>query len=83
MYGFAIYQAYVSVTESNTLFDIEQIRFLRVRAENMAIHDMEKLGVPSQNIVALPLENLDSQTHIIDTIHRVFFRAVKVRKLSR
>ncbi|MDR6879460.1 hypothetical protein J2X61_001207 [Bacillus sp. 3255] len=49
----------------------------------MAIHDMEKLGVPSQNIVALPLENLDSQTHIIDTIHRVFFRAVKVRILSR
>lgn len=96
MYAFAIYQAYVSVTESNTLFDIEQIRFLRMRDANltqsitmeddstkiiatfdhssyveMVIHDIEKLGVPSQNIVALPLENLDSKTHIIDTVHRV------------
>jgi hypothetical protein len=96
MLAFAIYQAYVSVTESNILFDIEQIRFLRVRDENltqqinmeddstkiiatfdhslfveMVIHDIEKLGVPAQNIVALPVENLDSQTHIIDTIHRV------------
>ncbi|WP_026908366.1 hypothetical protein [Paucisalibacillus globulus] len=96
MLAFAIYQAYVSVTESNILFDIEQIRFLRVRDENltqqinmeddstkiiatfdhslfveMVIHDIEKLGVPAQNIVALPVENLDSQTHINDTIHRV------------
>ncbi|WP_096272032.1 hypothetical protein [Paucisalibacillus globulus] len=95
MFAFAIYQAYVSVTESNILFDIEQIRFLRVRDENMpkqmsieedstkviatfdhspfveiVIHDIEKLGVPKQNIVALPVENLSSQTHIIDTIHR-------------
>lgn len=101
MFVFAIYQAYVSVTESNILFDIEQIRFLRVRAENlkqnkvtenntveiiatfdhspfveMAIHDMEKLGVPPQNIVALPLENLDSQAHVIDTIHRVDGRSL-------
>lgn len=96
MYVFSIYHAYVSVNQNNTLFDIEQIRFLRVRAENlehknkiehnsvhiiatfdhspfveMFIHDMEKLGVPSESIIALPLENLDSQTHIIDTIHRV------------
>lgn len=96
MYVFAIYQAHVSVTESNTLYDIEQIRFLRVRAENlgqkgqkesnsvqiiatfdhspfveMAIHDIEKLGVPPQDIIALPLENLNSQSHILDTIHRV------------
>ncbi|KGM46320.1 hypothetical protein P9D43_14175 [Neobacillus niacini] len=101
MYAFAIYQGYVSVTESNTLFDIEQIRFLRVRAENlgqknttetntvhiiatfdfspfveMVIHDFEKLGVPQQNIVALPLENLDSEAHIIDTIHRVDGRSI-------
>jgi hypothetical protein len=101
MFAFAIYQAYVSVTESNTLFDIEQIRYLRVRAENlghknvsaastvkviatfdyspfveMAIHDIEKLGVPAQNIVALPLENLESQAHIIDTIHRVDGRSI-------
>lgn len=96
MYAFAIYQAYAAVTESNTLFDVEQIRHLRVRAANlaqlntiendtvqiiatfdhspfveMAIHDIEKLGVPSQSIVALPLENLDSDTNIIDSIHRV------------
>lgn len=37
----------------------------------MVIHDVEKLGVPPQNIVALPLENLVSQTHILDSIHRV------------
>lgn len=101
MYAFAVYQAYASVNESNTLFDIEQIRYLRVRATNLAqlntienstvqiiatfehspfvemvIHDIEKLGVPSQNIVALPLENLDSQTHIIDSIHRVDGRSI-------
>ncbi|MFS0861117.1 hypothetical protein [Fredinandcohnia sp. 179-A 10B2 NHS] len=101
MYAFAIYQAYVSVTENNTLFDIEQIRFLRVRDANltqpikieenstkiiatfdhspfveMAIHEIEKMGVPSQNIVALPLENLDSQIHILDTIHRVDGRSI-------
>ncbi|CAG7609016.1 hypothetical protein PAESOLCIP111_01123 [Paenibacillus solanacearum] len=35
MYGFAIYQAYTAVIENNTLFDIEQIRYLRVRAENL------------------------------------------------
>ncbi|MFP7298782.1 hypothetical protein [Neobacillus niacini] len=102
MYAFAIYQAYVSVTENNTLYDIEQIRFLRVRDENLKqqpiqlddnstkiiasmdhspfveiiIHEIEKLGVPPQNIVALPLENLDSQIHIVDTIHRVDGRSV-------
>lgn len=101
MYVFAIYQAYVSVTESNTLYDIEQIRFLRVRSENlgqqkatesntvqiiatfdhspfveMVIHDIEKLGVHPNNIIALPLENLDSQAHIIDTIHRVDGRSM-------
>jgi hypothetical protein len=101
MYAFAIYQAYVSVTENNILYDIEQIRFLRLRDANltqpitmednstkiiasmdhspfveMLIHDIEKLGVPSQNIVALPLENLDSQIHVIDTIHRVDGRSV-------
>ncbi|WP_160723689.1 hypothetical protein [Bacillus sp. USDA818B3_A] len=101
MYAFAIYQSYVAVTENNTLFDIEQIRFLRVRDENltqpiktednstkiiatfdhspfveMVIHDLEKLGVPSQNIVALPLENLDSEAHILDTIHRVDGRSI-------
>ncbi|WP_010096085.1 hypothetical protein [Ornithinibacillus scapharcae] len=95
IFAFAIYQAYVSVTESNILYDIEQIRFLRVRDENltqpikmeedatkviatfdhsmfveMVIHDIEKMGVPAQNIVALPVENLDSQQHIMDTIHR-------------
>ncbi|MFC0213968.1 hypothetical protein ACFFK0_16175 [Paenibacillus chartarius] len=101
MYAFAIYHAYVSVNESNTLFDIEQIRYLRVRAANLAqlntgenntvkivatfehspfvemvIHDMEKLGVPSHHIVALPLENLESQTHILDSIHRVDGRSI-------
>lgn len=101
MYAFAIYQAYVSVTENNTLFDIEQIRFLRVRDANltqpiaveetstkiiaamdhspfveMIIHDIEKLGVPSQNIVALPFDNLDSEINVIDTIHRVDGRSV-------
>ena len=100
MYAFAVYQAYTSVNESNILFDIEQIRYLRVRAANlghaymeddavqviatfdhspfveMAIHDIEKLGVPSRNIVALPMENLDTQTHIIDSIHRVDGRSL-------
>lgn len=96
MYAFAVYQAYASVNENNILFDIEQIRFLRVRDENlgqpntldnntsqiiatfehspfveMVIHDIENLGVPKENIIALPLENLDSQTHIIDSIHRI------------
>ncbi|WP_208591093.1 hypothetical protein [Gracilibacillus suaedae] len=103
MYTFAIYQAYTSINENNTLYDIEQIRYLRVRDENlaqqkekkldnsnvqiiatfehspfveMAIHDMETLGVPKQNIVALPLENLESSTHIIDSLHRVDGRSV-------
>jgi hypothetical protein len=100
MYAFAIYQAYASVNESNTLFDIEQIRYLRVRAANlkqqifenetvkiiatfehspfveMVIHDVEKMGVPPQNIVAMPLENLESQLHIIDSIHRVDGRSI-------
>lgn len=40
------------------------------------IHDIERLGVPPQNIVALPLENLDSQINVIDTIHRVDGRSV-------
>src|SRR5690606_26020174 len=35
MYAFAIYQAYTSLNENNTLYDIEQIRFLRVRAANL------------------------------------------------
>ncbi|KRF08083.1 hypothetical protein ASG89_16760 [Paenibacillus sp. Soil766] len=101
MYGFAIYQAYAAVCETNTLFDIEQIRYLRVRDENLAqqptteintvqiiatfehspfveiaIHEIEKLGVPAQNIVALPIENLESETHIIDSIHRVDGRSI-------
>lgn len=101
MYTFAIYQAYASVIENNTLYDIEQMRYLRVRDENLAqhstldnnkvqiiatfehspfvemvIHDIEKLGVPPANIVALPMENLESQTHIIDSIHRVDGRSV-------
>ncbi|MTV48308.1 hypothetical protein GJ688_04830 [Heliobacillus mobilis] len=96
MYVFAIYQAYTAVNENNILFDIEQTRYLRVRAANlgqrntiengtiqiiatfdhspfveMVIHDIEKLGVPPRDIVVLPLENLDSDTHIIDTIDRV------------
>jgi hypothetical protein len=101
MYVFAIYQAYTSVIENNTLYDIEQIRHLRVRDENlsqhrkkenntvqiiatlehspfveMVIHDAEKLGIPSEDIIALPLENLESKTHIIDSIHRVDGRSV-------
>ncbi|WP_166244693.1 hypothetical protein [Paenibacillus turpanensis] len=101
MYVFAIYQAYAAVNESNTLYDIEQIRYLRVRAENlghtntiesntvhiiatfdhspfveMLLHDLEKLGVPSRNIVALPMENLDAKIHMIDSIHRVDGRSV-------
>lgn len=101
MYMFALYQAYASVNENNILFDIEQIRHLRVRAENlgqlnamgsesiqliatfehspfveMAIHDMEKIGVASRHIVALPLENLDSHIHAIDSIHRVDGRSI-------
>lgn len=101
MYVFAVYQAYSSVNESNTLFDIEQIRYLRERAVRlaqfataegdtvtivatfdhssfleMAIHDIEKLGVPSRDIVALPVENLDSRTHILDSIHKVDGRSI-------
>lgn len=101
MYAFAIYQAYAAVSENNTLYDIEQIRFLRVRDENLAqpntldhntvqitatfehspfvemvIHDIEKLGVPPENIVALPLENLESETYILDSIHRVDGRSI-------
>lgn len=95
MYVFAIYHAYTSVNENNVLFDVEQMRYLRMRAENLAqqssyenntvqiiatfehspfleiaIHDIEKLGVPPQDIIALPLENFDSTTFIIDSIHR-------------
>lgn len=101
MYAFAIYQAYSSVIENNTLFDIEQVRYLRVRAENlaqhhvddnstvqiiatfehspfveMAIHDLEKLGVPSKDIIALPMENLESDTHVVDSIHQVDGRSI-------
>ncbi|GMK46260.1 hypothetical protein PghCCS26_33890 [Paenibacillus glycanilyticus] len=101
MYVFALYQAFASVNENNILFDIEQIRYLRMRAENlgqlnamdnnlvkilatfehspyveMAIHDMEKLGIPSERIIALPLENLEPQTHVIDSIHRVDGRSI-------
>ncbi|WP_078553527.1 hypothetical protein [Bacillus alkalicellulosilyticus] len=103
MYCFAIYQAYTAVNASNILYDIEQIRYLRVRDENlgqqtttisendtiqviatfehspfveMAIHEIEKIGIPAQHIVALPLENLESQTHIVDSIHRADGRSV-------
>lgn len=102
MYAFAIYQAYTSVNENNILYDIEQVRHLRVRAENlgqvdsiekdttvqiistfehspfveMAIHDMVKLGVPPEQITALPLENLAADAHILDTIHRVDGRSL-------
>ncbi len=101
MFTFAIYHAYTSVNENNILFDIEQIRYLRVRADHlehriasgestvqviatfdhspfveMVIHDIEKLGVPAHHIVALPLENLDSKAHIIDSIHRVDGRSL-------
>ncbi len=101
MFIFAIYHAYTSVNENNILFDIEQIRYLRVRADHlehriasgestvqviatfdhspfveMVIHDIEKLGVPAHHIVALPLENLDSKAHIIDSIHRVDGRSL-------
>ncbi|MEK4669791.1 hypothetical protein [Niallia sp. FSL R7-0271] len=101
MYAFAIYQAYTAVIETNTLYDIEQIRFLRVRDENlsehntldnntvqiiatfehspfveMVIHEMEKQGVKPQNIVALPMENLDDQLHIVDSIHSVDGRSI-------
>ncbi len=101
MFAFSLYEAYTAVNENNILFDIEQIRYLRVRGENLkqlnttekntiqiiatfnhspfveiAMHDIEKLGVPPQNIVALPVENLDSQIHILDTIHRVDGRSV-------
>lgn len=101
MYAFAIYQAYASVNENNVLFDIEQIRYLRVRAANleqlniaenntikiiatfehspfveMVIHDLEKMGVPPRNIVALPVENLESQTHVLDSIHKVDGRSI-------
>ncbi|WP_138494421.1 hypothetical protein [Paenibacillus pinistramenti] len=101
MFAFAIYQAYTSVNENNTLFDIEQVRYLRVRAENLkqlhtiddgtvqiiatfehspfveiAIHEFERLGVPPEQIVALPLENLESQVQVIDSIQRVDGRSV-------
>lgn len=103
MFAFAIYQAYVAVNENNTLYDIEQIRYLRVRDENlaqqkqstlendtlqiiatfehspfveMAIHDMESIGIQSKDIVALPLENIESDTYIIDSLHRVDGRSV-------
>ncbi|WP_226670608.1 hypothetical protein [Metabacillus litoralis] len=42
----------------------------------MAIHDIETIGVPQKNIVALPLENLDSQTFIIDSLHQADGRSV-------
>jgi hypothetical protein len=38
MYCFSIYQAYTAVTANNVLYDIEQIRFLRVRDEIDSIH---------------------------------------------
>ncbi|MDL4839778.1 hypothetical protein [Aquibacillus rhizosphaerae] len=103
MYAFAIYQAYAAVNENNILYDIEQLRYLRVRDENlaqqepntlendtlqiiatfehspfveMAIHDIESIGVPPKNIVALPLENLEAETNIIDSLHRVDGRSV-------
>ncbi|RXT03712.1 hypothetical protein [Ammoniphilus sp. CFH 90114] len=101
MYVFSMYHAYAAVNENNALYDIEQIRYLRVRAENlgqlnttenntvqiiasfdhspfveMAIHDMETMGIPAQNIIALPLENNDAKTHIIDSIHRVDGRSI-------
>lgn len=101
MYAFAIYQAYAAVNEGNTLYDIEQTRYLRVRDANLkqqntqksntiqiiatfehspfveiAIHEIEKMGVPAENIIALPLENLESQTYILDSIHRVDGRSI-------
>lgn len=101
IYGYAVYQAYSSVNESNILYDVEQIRFLRMRAASLeqqdtaengavqiiatfehspllevAIHEIEKLGVPPRDVVALPLENLDSTGHIIDSIHRVDGRSI-------
>lgn len=101
MYAFAIYQAYTAVIESNTLYDIEQIRYLRVRDENLSqqktvannkvqiiatfehspfveivIHEMEKIGVPKENIVAMPLENLKASTHILDSLHSVDGRSL-------
>ncbi len=103
MYAFAIYQAYTSVNEGNTVYDIEQIRYLRAREASLAqqkhnqldndtvkiistfdhspfvemfIHDIETLGVPPKDIVALPLENLESQTHVIDSLHRVDGRSI-------
>ncbi|MCT2537771.1 hypothetical protein NC661_12525 [Aquibacillus koreensis] len=42
----------------------------------MAIHDFETIGIPTENIVALPLENLESDTYIIDSLHRVDGRSV-------
>lgn len=42
----------------------------------MAIHDLGELGVPPRNIVALPLENLESQVNIVDSIHRVDGRSI-------
>lgn len=103
MFAFSIYQAYTAVNETNTVYNIEQVRYLRVRDEQLAqqrqdtlenntiqviatfehspfveiaIHDIETIGVPSKDIVALPLENLDSQTFIIDSLHRVDGRSV-------
>ncbi|MBD3921985.1 hypothetical protein H8B09_24700 [Paenibacillus sp. PR3] len=103
IYSFAIYQAYSSVNENNTLFDIEQVRYLRARADHlaqqhpaddvqntvqiiatfehspfveMAIHDLEKLGVPPHRVVAMPVENLVTDTHIIDSIHQVDGRSI-------
>ncbi|WP_456278646.1 hypothetical protein [Bacillus sp. AK128] len=42
----------------------------------MAIHDIETMGIPSKNIIALPFENLESQTFILDSIHRADGRSV-------
>jgi len=103
IYSFAIYQAYASVNENNTLFDVEQVRFLRARSDQlaqqhpvddrhntvqiiatfehspfveMAIHELEKLGVPPHQVVAMPVENLVADTNIIDSIHRVDGRSI-------
>lgn len=42
----------------------------------MAIHDIETIGVATNNIVAMPFENIESQAFIIDSIHRSDGRSV-------
>lgn len=51
MYAFAIYQAYTAVNENNTLYDIEQIRYLRVRDENLT--QVDKIENNTVQIIAI------------------------------